>query len=450
MTNTKQQFYQVPKLIVAGERYKNLSALDVMTYAVMLDRQQVSIKNNWHDEKGEVYFLYSNLHLAEALGVSVPTIINVKRNLMEVGLLRVVQTGRYSMLYLNAPAPANDEEEKYILEDGEAEKEVAENKKAEAIENPVVIAPKKVDAQVQNIAQQKSVAQTKIPTSDSLMEKCFKLVEKNKQTNTKETQYQDERNLNPDIKKFNTSKTYFNNNKQAKLNNKKKSYDSSGEQMSFLKPSVKNSFPESKNEGLSEVVFEDQSMKFANGQTQAVREQPQHFAGQTQAVSEQPQHFVGQTQAVSEQPQTMTTAPKKHVHHFHDIHSLGLPDKIITLLQTFSQDEEDLQNILNLIFKAKSNVCRRNPSMLRMEELTEFDFMKLYQVLYVAMHKRKTDPELRNFEAYLMRSLINFFEENATLYFEVNGYVPPVYASLVDEPVQEDDDDLTVPMNDWL
>ncbi|SER32424.1 Replication initiator protein A (RepA) N-terminus, partial [Granulicatella balaenopterae] len=60
MTKTRQQFYQVPKLIVAGERYKNLSALDIMTYAVMLDRQQVSIKNHWHDEKGEVYFLYSN------------------------------------------------------------------------------------------------------------------------------------------------------------------------------------------------------------------------------------------------------------------------------------------------------------------------------------------------------------------------------------------------------
>ncbi|MGY3725112.1 replication initiator protein A [Granulicatella balaenopterae] len=398
MTKTRQQFYQVPKLIVAGERYKNLSALDIMTYAVMLDRQQVSIKNHWHDEKGEVYFLYSNNHLAETMGVSVPTVVNVKRNLMEVGLLRVVQTGRYSMLYLSAPVPETDEEEKYLLEDKEEDTEtenVAENKKVEAIENPVVIAPKKVDAPVQ-----------KSPTSDSLMEKCFNLVEKNKQLNTKETQSQDERNLNPDFKKFNTSKTYFNNNKPAILNNNKKSYDSSDEQMSFSTFSVKNSFPENKKNG------------------------------QTEVVSEQSRNFI--------------TTPKKVVHHFHDIDSLGLPDKIITLLETFSKDEDDLQNILSLIFKAKSNVCRRNPSMLRMEELTEFDFIKLHQVLYVALHKRKCDPTLRNFEAYLMRSLINFFEENATLHYEVNGYIPPIYAHVVEEVAQEEDDELKVPLINWV
>ena len=433
MTKTRQQFYQVPKLIVAGERYKNLSALDIMTYAVMLDRQQVSIKNNWHDEKGEVYFLYSNNHLAETMGVSVPTVVNVKRNLMEAGLLRVVQTGRYSMLYLSAPVPENDEEEKYILED--KEEDTVASQKAQAIENPVVIAPKKVDAPAQKVIEPKRVAQ-KTPTCDNLMEKCINLVEKNKQLNTKETQNQDERKLNPDLKKFNTSKTYFNNNKLAILNNNKKSYDSSDEQMSFSTSSVKNSFPENKKNGQEVTDNEDIAMNFDNVQTEAVHEQPQDFAGQTLDHSER--------------PQTMTAAPQKHVHHFHDIHSLELPDKIITLLETFSKDEDDLQTILSLIFKAKSNVCRRNPSMLRMEELSEFDFIDLYQVLYIALHKRKTDPELRNFEAYLMRSLINFFEENATLHVDVNGYVLPVYAHAVEEVAQEEDGEWKVPMMNWV
>lgn len=48
---------------------------------VLMDREEYSLKNEWIDEDGNVYFIFTNQELADLLDVSPRTVINIKRNL---------------------------------------------------------------------------------------------------------------------------------------------------------------------------------------------------------------------------------------------------------------------------------------------------------------------------------------------------------------------------------
>ena len=113
----KFTFYQIPKLLVHGEKYKDiLTTTDIFAYSILLDRLNVSIKNNWFDENGNIYFVYSNQELVKILNVSKPTAIKIKKNLKNVGLLEEERTGRANRLYLLEPVPATVDEAKYIMD----------------------------------------------------------------------------------------------------------------------------------------------------------------------------------------------------------------------------------------------------------------------------------------------------------------------------------------------
>lgn len=112
---TKFIFYQIPKLLIHGEKYKKeLTHSEIIAYSILMDRLNVSIKNNWFDEKGNIYFVYSNPQLVEILGVSRPTVNAIKKKLTKLGLLEEERTGRGNRLYLLEPIPTIDEA-KYII-----------------------------------------------------------------------------------------------------------------------------------------------------------------------------------------------------------------------------------------------------------------------------------------------------------------------------------------------
>ena len=50
-------FFQFPKVLMYGEQYKHLSSDAKLAYMVLKDRLEYSLRNNWVDEKGHVYFL---------------------------------------------------------------------------------------------------------------------------------------------------------------------------------------------------------------------------------------------------------------------------------------------------------------------------------------------------------------------------------------------------------
>jgi len=119
----KQEFYRIPKLLVRGRNYKNiLKAQDREMYGILTCRFDVSKKNKWIDDNGDIYFAYSTLELAEILNVSKNTVIRSKKRLSEVGLLEEVSTGRKNKFYLHDPEPFDLEEAKYIYYESDKEK----------------------------------------------------------------------------------------------------------------------------------------------------------------------------------------------------------------------------------------------------------------------------------------------------------------------------------------
>lgn len=52
-------YYRIPRLLVTGSQFKNLSTDAKLLYGLMLDRMSLSAKNGWYDHKGRVYIYYS-------------------------------------------------------------------------------------------------------------------------------------------------------------------------------------------------------------------------------------------------------------------------------------------------------------------------------------------------------------------------------------------------------
>ncbi|WP_436961895.1 replication initiator protein A [Staphylococcus xylosus] len=98
-----QNFYMLHKVLFINEKYKKLSDSAKVTYAILNDRVSLSIKNNWIDQNGDIYFIFTNENLQEVLDKSKNTITKIKKELQEVGLLEQVKTGfnRPNKLYLH-------------------------------------------------------------------------------------------------------------------------------------------------------------------------------------------------------------------------------------------------------------------------------------------------------------------------------------------------------------
>lgn len=97
-----EKFYKLPKDLFTLVRYANLSNDARVLYAMLKDRLDVSIKNNWVDEEGKVYFNFSRKSIEKILQVSKNTAIKRFNELKDVGLLieKTVVEGKSLRLYL--------------------------------------------------------------------------------------------------------------------------------------------------------------------------------------------------------------------------------------------------------------------------------------------------------------------------------------------------------------
>ncbi|WDA67547.1 replication initiator protein A [Lactococcus lactis] len=84
----KTLFFQFPKVLYYSQKYKkSLSLSAKAAYMVLLDRVEYSLKTNWVDEDGNIYFIFTNQELAELLDVSIRTAIKLKKELEDANLL---------------------------------------------------------------------------------------------------------------------------------------------------------------------------------------------------------------------------------------------------------------------------------------------------------------------------------------------------------------------------
>lgn len=89
----ENSFYQVPKELFVNEYYTNLSLASKVLYGLLLDRLSISIKNNWTDNDGNIYIIYSRKEARLKLNLSDKTVTKAFKELKNVKLIREIRTG---------------------------------------------------------------------------------------------------------------------------------------------------------------------------------------------------------------------------------------------------------------------------------------------------------------------------------------------------------------------
>ena len=75
----KEKFYQLPKVFFTNPKYTNLSNDAKITWSILRDRLDLSIRNNWIDKNGDIFFIYTNEKLKSILNISNPNKLYIKR-----------------------------------------------------------------------------------------------------------------------------------------------------------------------------------------------------------------------------------------------------------------------------------------------------------------------------------------------------------------------------------
>lgn len=81
------KFFQLPQVLLYGEKYKKLSDSAKLGYVVLRDRLEYSLQNNWIDDEDRVYFIFTNQELNDLFGWGNTKISKIKKELEEAGLL---------------------------------------------------------------------------------------------------------------------------------------------------------------------------------------------------------------------------------------------------------------------------------------------------------------------------------------------------------------------------
>lgn len=61
-------FYRIPKVLFTEERFKSISAEAKVLYGLLLDRMSLSARNEWLDEEGRVYIIFSVEDIMTSMG----------------------------------------------------------------------------------------------------------------------------------------------------------------------------------------------------------------------------------------------------------------------------------------------------------------------------------------------------------------------------------------------
>ena len=86
-------FVRIPKLLLNEPRFQDISYGAKVTYAVLLDRMNLSLKNGWHDEKNRVYIRYKVSDLTDVIGRSEDTVSRYLKELEDIGLIERPRRG---------------------------------------------------------------------------------------------------------------------------------------------------------------------------------------------------------------------------------------------------------------------------------------------------------------------------------------------------------------------
>ena len=102
----KEKFYQLPKVFFTNPKYTKLSNDAKITWSILRDRLDLSIRNNWVDKNGDIFFIYTNEKLKSILNISSPNKLSkIKKELTEADLFNQIRVGlnKPNKLYIKKP-----------------------------------------------------------------------------------------------------------------------------------------------------------------------------------------------------------------------------------------------------------------------------------------------------------------------------------------------------------
>lgn len=87
-------FYRTPKILFTDPEYETLTALAKVLYGVLLDRESLSDKNKWVDDRGRIFVYMTNKTICRLLHISDKTATKRLVELEKIDLIRRVRQGQ--------------------------------------------------------------------------------------------------------------------------------------------------------------------------------------------------------------------------------------------------------------------------------------------------------------------------------------------------------------------
>lgn len=87
-------FYRVPKLLFTHGYYQKLTAESRILYGILLDRMQLSLRNQWYDKKERIYIYYTIREIMERMGCGNQKAVSLLKELEGIGLIEKKRQGR--------------------------------------------------------------------------------------------------------------------------------------------------------------------------------------------------------------------------------------------------------------------------------------------------------------------------------------------------------------------
>ncbi|WP_079473958.1 replication initiator protein A [Marinococcus halophilus] len=112
---------QIPKVFFTNKEYSSMRNDSKIAWAILADRFNLSIKNNWFDDDGNIYFIYTNEDLARILNMSKRSIVTIKKELIENDLLEQVKVGQNKPNKLYIKKPVVEKEDVYEIQKQESD-----------------------------------------------------------------------------------------------------------------------------------------------------------------------------------------------------------------------------------------------------------------------------------------------------------------------------------------
>lgn len=108
----KYQFYSMPKELFAN-KYKNLSLEAKMIYTLFIDRLELSKKNNWVNENGDVYLIFKRDDIGNILNITDKTVTKAIKELKDKKLVFESRRGlgKPNLIYIGKLNMENQETE---------------------------------------------------------------------------------------------------------------------------------------------------------------------------------------------------------------------------------------------------------------------------------------------------------------------------------------------------